>query len=341
MPNHNSKLKNRNFKIFRSRLTAWFRKSARDLPWRRRRDPYSVLVSEMMLQQTQVSSVIGYFERWMARFPDFKTVAAAPEPEVLHAWQGLGYYSRARNLHRTAQLVVEQHGGNLPVDPEALRALPGIGPYTACAVAAFAFDRPAPVVDANIARVLTRLFNYVKQIDTAAGADWIRQTSTALQPEKGAGVFNEALMELGALVCVPGRPKCPECPVRAFCAAIAPEKLPVKKPRVKTVALAENCAWIFNRNRILLEQQAGIRWRGLWKLPLLAKPAPGRARKIQKPLLKLVYPFTNHRVTLSVFPKPPPRSPAKNQRWIKIDHLDAIAITTPHRRALKRLLASR
>jgi A/G-specific adenine glycosylase len=338
VPDQKSKIQ----KLLRSRLISWFGKNARDLPWRRGRDPYAVLVSEMMLQQTQVATVVDYFERWMARFPDFAALAGAAESDVLHAWQGLGYYSRARNLHRAAQLVVERHGGEMPRDPEAIRALPGIGRYTAGAVAAFAFDRATPVVDGNIARVLSRLFNYRDRIDSVAGQKWLWQTATELQPEKGAGVYNEALMELGALVCLPGRPQCGVCPVRKFCAAEAPEKLPLKKPRQKMVAIGETCAWIFKNGRVLLEQQTGSRWRGLWKLPTIPETpevSHRQGQKIQKPLIELEYPFTHHRVTLSVYAKTAPRSPGANQSWIQSTQLDAVAMTAPHRRAVRRLLA--
>ena len=338
MPDQKSKIQ----KLLRSRLISWFGKNARDLPWRRRRDPYAVLVSEMMLQQTQVATVVDYFERWMARFPDFASLAGAAESDVMHAWQGLGYYSRARNLHRAAQLVVERHGGEMPRELDAIRALPGIGRYTAGAVAAFAFDRATPVVDGNIARVLSRLFNYRDRIDSVAGQKWVWQTASDLQPEKGAGVYNEALMELGALVCMPGRPQCEVCPAGKFCAAEAPEKLPLKKPRQKTVAISEACAWIFKNGRVLLEQQTGSRWRGLWKLPAIPEPpVDGRrpGQKNQKPLVELEYPFTHHRVALSVYSKQAPRSPGANQNWFESAQLDAVAMTAPHRRAVRRLLA--
>ena len=216
---------------FRSRLVAWFNKNGRELPWRRTRDPYAVLVSEMMLQQTQVATVIDYFQRWMKRFPDFASLSSASEADVLHAWQGLGYYSRARNLHRAAQIVVEKHGGKMPRDIEAIRALPGIGRYTAGAVATFAFDQSTPILDANIARVLARLFDIHTPVDTAAGQLALWRIAGGLQPRKSAGVFNESLMELGALVCTPRQPKCPACPVRSFCSADKPAALPIKKPR--------------------------------------------------------------------------------------------------------------
>lgn len=324
-------------RAFRSRLVAWFKKNARDLPWRNTRDPYAVLVSEMMLQQTQVATVIEYFERWMRRFPDLPSLAAAAEADVLQVWQGLGYYSRARNLHRAAQLVMTRHAGVFPDALDAIRALPGVGRYTAGAVATFAFDHSTPIVDANIARVLARLFNMCNPIDTALGQAVLWQIAEELQPEKHAGVFNEAIMELGALICLPRAPKCFSCPVRENCRAENPESLPVKKARRKTVALAERCAWIVAGGRILLEQQTGPRWNGLWKLPG-ARSADFELRK-QKPLLRMSYPFTHHRVALSIFREAAPEKRCAGERWFRFGGLDEIAIAAPHRRAIRELRA--
>ena len=323
---------------FRSALTDWFLENARVLPWRTAppRDPYAVLVSELMLQQTQVATVVDYFQRWMARFPDVFALARAGEADVLHAWQGLGYYSRARNLHAAAKAIVERHGGEFPQDLERLLALPGVGPYTAAAVATFAFDAPTPPVDGNLIRVTARLLNYTKPTDTAAGMAFIRGMLEQWQPhpqEGGAGMLNEAIMELGATVCMPRSPRCAACPVRLFCQAQDPETLPVKKPRPKTVELDEHCGWIVREDSILLEQQTGRRWRGLWRLPLLTEPHSGI------PLVALHYPFTHHRVNLSVFPGTTPLFLAENQRWFPIASLDEVAMTAPHRRALKKLLA--
>lgn len=286
-----------------------------------------------MLQQTQVATVTGYFPRWMKRFPDFATLACASEAEVLHLWQGLGYYSRARNLHRAAQMVLGRHGGKMPRPLDAIRALPGLGRYTAGAVATFAFGQSTPVIDANIARVLARLFDIRTPVDAAAGERTLWRIAEKLQPKKNAGVFNESLMELGALLCLPRSPKCPLCPVQKFCRAKEPEKLPVKKPRRKTVALEEHCAWIVKHGRILLEQQTGSRWHGLWKLPRL----PSAFGTQLSALLQWSYPFTHHRVTLSVFSAPAPKKPASTHRWFAIEDLDRIAITAPHRRAIRKL----
>jgi len=318
----------------RSKLAAWFRKAARDLPWRLTRDPYAILVSEIMLQQTQVATVIPFYERWLTRFPDFASLAAAEESDVLSVWQGLGYYSRARNLHRAAKTVVEIHGGEMPRGPELIRTLPGIGRYTAGAVASFAFDLPEPLVDANVARVLARLLNLHDPIDSTAGQSALWSTAIALVPEKGARTFNGALMELGALLCTPRTPQCLLCPIRSHCAAFAngtEESLPRKKPRRKQVALSEPCAWTVSRGRILLEQQTGKRWRGLWKLPALP------AAPDTEPLITLDYPFTHHRVTLSIFAQPAPSPLGENRAWHPLASLADVPLAAPHRRAIGKL----
>jgi A/G-specific adenine glycosylase len=321
-------------KPFRARLTAWFRRHGRDLPWRRDTSPYAVLVSEFMLQQTQVTTVIPYFERWMRRFPDFPTLAAAEEAEVLSLWQGLGYYSRARNLHRAAKLVVEKHGGELPDDVEAIAELPGVGRYTVGAIASFAFDRSVATVDGNIARVLARVIDLQVLADSREGQEILWRTAEALLPPRGGRLYTSALMELGALLCTPRSPQCLICPIRDFCTAEEPEKLPLKRARARTVELDEPCAWIVRRDAILLEQQTGSRWRGLWKLPCLDS-APA-----DEPLHSAEYPFTNHRVTLRVFSAPPPRRLEANQAWIPFADLEALALTAPHRRAIRALLES-
>ncbi len=326
-----------NSAAFRRALGAWFQRAARDLPWRTTRDPYAILVSELMLQQTQVASVIPYYGRWLARFPTFTALAAAEESEVLSIWQGLGYYSRARNLHRAAKHVAAHHGGALPADAAAIRALPGVGRYTAGAVASFAFDLPEPLVDANVARVLARLLDLREPIDGTLGQRALWEAATALVPRHGAGLFNGALMELGAILCTTRAPQCLLCPVRSHCAAEAAGTaalLPMKKPRRKTVALAEACGWVVAGDRILLEQQMGARWKGLWKLPPLPA-APGG-----EPLLSLEYPFTHHRVTLSVYAQPAPAVLREDLAWHPVKDLESLALTAPHRRAIEKLLAA-
>src|SRR5690349_290638 len=183
---------------FRRQLLGWFRKSGRDLPWRRTRDPYAVMVSEFMLQQTQVASVIPYYHRWLERFPTFKALALSSETDVLRAWQGLGYYARARNLHAAAKYVLENFGGRLPANPAKIAMLSGVGRYTAGAIASFAFDLPQPIVDANIARVLARLTNWRRPIDCTRGRDHLWDIATTLLPPKSGRAYNSALMDLGA-----------------------------------------------------------------------------------------------------------------------------------------------
>lgn len=316
---------------FRRQLRAWFRRHGRDLPWRRTRDPYAILVSEFMLQQTQVATVLPYYERWLSRFPDFATLARADESQLLHAWQGLGYYARARNLHAAAHAVMEKFAGRMPSCAEEIATLPGVGRYTAGAVASFAFDQAEPIVDANIARALARLTNWQRPIDTAAGRAHLWETATQLLPKNRARLHNSALMELGALVCLPRRPDCPRCPVREFCAATEPGSLPRKKANPPLVLLHEPHAFALRRNRILLEQ-SHTRWHGMWILPRLAA-SPKTA-----PLLQLDFPFTHHRVTLAVFALPVPFVPNDKLRWFPLAEIDTLPLPSPHRRALEQLL---
>ena len=197
---------------FRRKLLAWFRAAGRDLPWRRTRDPYRVLVSEFMLQQTQVARVLEFYGPFLRRYPSFAALARARPAAVREAWDGLGYYRRAANLHRLARAIVRDRAGVLPSEPVELERLPGVGPYTAGAVASFAFEKAAPAVDTNVRRVLHRVFG-------TRTAKQIRATAAALQPRRGktAWSFNQALMELGALVCTARAPKCPSCPVNSLC----------------------------------------------------------------------------------------------------------------------------
>jgi A/G-specific adenine glycosylase len=288
-----------------------------------------------MCQQTQVATVLPYFNRWMRRFPDCRALARATEHEVMSLWQGLGYYSRARNLHRAAKAVLELPDGKFPRKLAAIRALPGVGRYTAGAIAAFAYDDPTPLVDANIARVLARLFAVRDPIDTTLGLAQLWAHAERLQPATQGRAFNAGLMEIGALICTPRTPQCGACPVAEFCAASAAgfqEDLPVKKPPRRTARLAEPCALITRNGEVLLEHQSGSRWRGLWKLPALA-PIPENP-----PALVIEYPFTHHKITLSVYRKKPPRSVPAGHQWHAISALAQVPLAAAHRRALDRLL---
>ena len=317
---------------FRRALAPWYRRHGRDLPWRKTRDPYAILVSEFMLQQTQVATVLPYYDEWLRRFPDFDSLARASQSDVLHAWQGLGYYARARNLHAAAKTIARDHDGNFPRDVAQMRAFPGVGRYTANAIATFAFDESVPLVEANIARVLARLFDMRHSIDSLIGREKIWRYADELLPKRGAAAHNSALMDLGALICTARAPKCLSCPVQRLCRAKDPTSLPKKRPQPKIDLRMEQHAFIFRRDRILLEKSRD-RWRGMWILP--RRPAP---RTRTRPLHLSEFPFTHHRITLAVFPGAQ-RSETKHQRWFSIRALDSIPLPSPHRRAIVDLLA--
>jgi A/G-specific adenine glycosylase len=211
--------------VFRRQLLRWFRRHGRDLPWRRTRDPYRVIVAEFMLQQTQVSRVEAYYLRFLDRYPTMEALAAAPASMVRESWDGLGYYRRAANLHRLARQVVHDQGGLIPADPVELRKLPGVGRYTAGAIASFAFERPAAAVDTNVARVIRRAF-HPRASQTALGPR-IWATAERIIPRRGktAWAFNQAIMELGALICTARVARCAECPVRLACATGSPTRV--------------------------------------------------------------------------------------------------------------------
>lgn len=202
---------------FQARLLAWFRQNSRDLPWRRTRDPYKILVSEVMLQQTQVERVREYYGRFLREYPTVRDLAAARPARVREAWDGLGYYARARNLHAAARTIVNEHGGRFPRQVEALQALPGVGRYTAGAVASFAFGEPAPALDTNVRRVLSRIFVRRPPSRPAATERRLWALAAAVIPDGEAWTMNQALMDFGATVCTARSPKCPGCPLRSLC----------------------------------------------------------------------------------------------------------------------------
>ena len=256
---------------FRRSLLAWYDRAARDLPWRRTHDPYRIWISEIMLQQTTVVAVIPYFERFLARYPTVQDLAQAEEEQVLRLWEGLGYYSRARNLHRAARVVVEQHAGEFPRGVETLHDLPGVGRYTAGAIASFAFDERAPIVEANTQRLYCRLLGYASDPKSAEGQRTLWQFAEDVLPSKQAGRFNQALMELGATVCTPKSPDCESCPVKAHCRALAAglqHAIPKPAVRPETTDVTHAAAAIRHDGRWLL-RQCGVdeRWAGLWDFP--------------------------------------------------------------------------
>lgn len=257
----------------RRSLLDWYDRSHRDLPWRADRDPYRILVSEMMLVQTTVAAVVPYFGRFLDRFPDLPALAAADENDVLKVWEGLGYYRRARQLHLAARAVVERHDGRIPDDPKALRALPGVGRYMAGAILSFAFDRPEPIVEANTRRVLARLTAWPDDLATAASQARLWELAGALVDPDRAGAFNQALTELGATVCVPREPSCLVCPIAAFCRARAggrQDSLPRIAARPAPTAVAEACAVVERDGQWLMVRRApGSLWEGFWEFPTI------------------------------------------------------------------------
>lgn len=260
----------------RSALLAWFAANRRALPWRRDRDPYRVWISEAMLQQTRVGTVIPYYERFLARWPDVASLAAADEEDVVAAWSGLGYYRRARSLHAAARAVVARHAGRLPRSREALLALPGFGPYTAGAVASIAHGLAEPVVDGNVARVFARLFAIDLEHGTKALGDELWRRARELVPASGAGDWNQALMELGALVCTPREPACGACPLARHCLALREERtgeLPRARRRPQPLDVDLLVVVVARGDELLLERRPERgRMARMWQLPT-AEPA--------------------------------------------------------------------
>ena len=339
-------------------LEAWFQAAARDLPWRRRRSGYHALVSELMLQQTQVSRVLEKFGPFVRRFPTAAALAAAPEDEVLAAWQGLGYYRRARLLHAAAKAVVARHGGRVPSDPEALRALPGVGRYTAGAIASIVFGAPEPLVDGNVTRVFQRLAARAGSASDPAIVAWAwERADEFVEAADQPGVANEALMELGATVCTPAAPRCDACPLRAMCKSHAEgraDEIPAPKRKAARKDLVLVCARVARADgAVLLEQRPrGGLWGGLWQPPTIeSADGEGLGAAAVRRLLALdvaltptgVIPFaTTHRaVRFVVFAgrvKGAGRVLARDgRRWVAADELADFALSN----AAKRVLASR
>ena len=252
-------------------LLSWYSEKARDLPWRNTSDPYAIWVSEIMLQQTRVETVIPYYQRWLVEFPTIQSLAEAEEDQILKTWEGLGYYSRARNLGAAARIVMENYQGSLPADKSALEGLPGIGPYTAGAILSIAFDIPAPILDGNIRRVFTRFFNISTPIQTTETEKTLWEIAESLVPEESPGNFNQGLMEVGALVCLPKNPTCKTCPLVADCQAFklgVQADLPIRKGKPPLPHLQVTAAVIPKEDYVLLAKRPpkGLLG-GLWEFP--------------------------------------------------------------------------
>lgn len=275
----------------RRKLLAWYKRHARDLPWRRTRDPYRVWISEIMLQQTTVKAVVGYYERFFDAFPTLESLAEASEDRVLRLWEGLGYYSRARNIHRTARELARERQGKFPTDVESLTQLPGIGRYTAGAIVSFAFDKPAPIVEANTLRLYSRLLGYRCDPRSAAGQELLWTFAERILPHVEPGRLNHALMDLGATICTPRAPNCEHCPLIRECTAFrdgTQDEIPRAKARIEPTDLVEAAVVVRRGNSILLMQRpAGVWWAGLWDFPRFAVDLPDRKSSRNLKLISL------------------------------------------------------
>lgn len=260
-------------------LEEWYARRGRDLPWRRTRDPYRIWLSEVILQQTRVAQGEAYYLRFEEEFPDVRALAAASEDRVLKCWQGLGYYSRARNLLAAARLIVERHGGRFPSDYAAVRALPGVGDYTAAAVCSIAFGQPRAVLDGNVFRVLSRLYDLEEPIDAASGRRSFAGLADALLDRAHPGLYNQAMMDFGALCCLPAQPRCEEeCPLRGRCLARAAgtvDRRPVRQGRQPVASRYFNYLHLTCGGESLLARRAaGDIWQGLYEFPLIESDRP-------------------------------------------------------------------
>lgn len=346
----------------RRTLLRWYDANRRDLPWRRSRDPYAIWVSETMLQQTRVETVIPYYERFLARFPSVDALASADTESVYEVWAGLGYYSRARNLQAAAVTVVRDHGGSVPDDVEELKTLPGVGRYTAGAVASIAFDRRAPIVDGNVARVLSRLLGLREEVTSRPVQDRLWLEAEALAQTRRPGDLNQALMELGATLCTPRSPACLACPWTKDCDAHKQGDagaLPLKARKTRVRAFEAVAAWLPRRDRALMVRrpEKGLLG-GLWELPggdLEAAEAPeeGLRRHLRERLQlevkeaerlgEVEHVFTHRKLRLHVFRCGSPsgrlrRVQEKNawteHRWLSTSAIESLAIGAPTRKAL-------
>jgi A/G-specific adenine glycosylase len=314
-------------------LLEWYASARRDLPWRRTRDPWRVLVSEIMLQQTRVAAVIPYYERFLARFPTPASLAAASEEELLALWSGLGYYGRARNLKRAAEAINAR--GAFPSSAQEWRTLPGIGDYTAAAVASICFGEPCAVLDGNAARVMARFSAETGDIATPGAQLRLKERAQALLDPKRPGEFNQAIMELGATLCLPRNPRCLLCPWRDLCQAHQQgieQQLPVKARRRKPEQIALRLALIVDRDRLLLRQRSEgeRRLAGFWELPSLEELPSARALR---PLGRFRHSITHHNYEVEVWGGRRLRAPDGCQ-WVAWDQLDSLPLGAMTRKAL-------
>lgn len=347
---------------FRAALLSWYDKNKRDLPWRNCGDPYATWISEIMLQQTRVDQAKPYFHRFMERFPTVEELAKADQQEVLKVWEGLGYYSRARNMHHAAQTVVENFDGKLPKSWDNITNLKGIGPYTASAILSIAFNKPHAVVDGNVIRVLSRYFGIEDDVRSSKTKNLIQEKADNLIDNERPGDYNQALMELGATVCTPSNPDCENCPLRSGCIAYKTAKtdtIPYKAPKKKRPHHHIGVGIIQQENEVLIALRPDdVMLGGLWEFPG-GKQKKGESIKetvirelneeldvkidIIKPFMKLNHAYSHFKITLHAFlcelvsGKPEPKS-SQQIKWITIDELADYPFPKANRKLTKKLM---
>ena len=330
-----------------SLLLNWYARNSRSLPWRGEQDPYKIWISEIMAQQTRLQTVIPYYQRWIKSFPTVEVLASASEQDVLKAWEGLGYYSRARNLHHAAQILMERYGGCLPEESHLLQELPGIGSYSAAAIASLAFGKNEAALDGNIRRVLSRVFNVTFQLGTPECEKELNRLAKANLPKGKAGDYNQALMDLGSSVCLPRNPNCPVCPLRSLCIAQKvgrQNSLPVRQKLSSLPTVVVTAAIIMNRGKVLISQRPphGLLG-GMWEFPggklessetleacLQREIAEelGAPIIVQKPFGVFHHSYSHFHVELHAFvcvlngSKPKPLQ-VKSIQWVKLNGLDS------------------
>ena len=323
---------------FRSVLRAWFEKEGRSHPWRETQEPWAILVSEVMLQQTTVGAVREgrRFEKFLREFPSLAAIASAPEEKLLKAWEGLGYYYRVRNLQKTAQTVIAEWGGVFPQKASDLETLPGVGPYTAGALASFAFNEPAPIVDGNVARIFSRIFNDETEVDSAEGVQQLWKWAQQLLDSENPRVYNSALMEVGQVYCRPRKPDCLNCPIASFCATSEPEGLPRKKPKAKVIKVVEHALLAKRRGQILLAKEEGSRRKGFYRLPLRSSEEVADLELLETSK----YAITKHRVTLHLYQaaNESSKDARPGESWVTEKALQDLPMASPVRKVLERVL---
>lgn len=345
------------------KLRSWFRMRSRDLPWRKTNDPYAIWVSEIMLQQTQVATVIDYFFRFLHRFPTVVDLAQAHLQEVLKYWEGLGYYRRARQMHAAANQIVIEHAGKFPSDFDQILALPGIGRYTAGAICSFAYDQSQPILEANTQRLYCRLMKWEEDPKSGQSQKALWRFAEEFVPAKNAGEINQALMELGSLVCTPSQPKCDQCPLRTFCPTFA-QNLQANIPKAlkpKEFEHLHEVAWVvWDHDQVLVREcLTGERWEGLWDFPRFAIEADQQldeerfalllkrfGLKVQAPTLRMriKHGVTKYKITLDCFDvqwKDGPQAIIGNYRWLRFDQLHEVPLHSTARRIAKSILSRR